>query len=303
MNGEKGRDEMMLKMMNEALDYMENHLSDEIDDRQIEKITGTSIYHFRRMFSYLSGMSLGEYVRNRKLSKATTDLLDGMSVTEVAFKYGYESVDGFSRAFKAWSGTNPSEVKGKNMLKAFPKLSFQLTVQGGVTMDYRIENMGPFKIVGKSKRVPLQFEGVNEEIVKLAQSITEEERKKLHTFANMEPHRVVNASYDFDEGWQEEKGSLTHMIGFLTTKESGFEGFDVVDVPALTWVIFSCKGEFPKVMQETMARFAAEWLPSSDYELVDAPNISFNGDMSDLSNVYSEIWYAVKKRGDGSTAS
>lgn len=163
-------------------------------------------------------------------------------------------------------------------------------------MDYRIENKGPFRIVGKSKRVPMQFEGVNQEIVELAKSITEDERKKLHSLANMEPNRVVNASYDFDEGWQEEKGSITHMIGFLTTKESGFEGFDVKEVPALTWVIFSCQGEYPKVMQETMARAAAEWLPSSDYELVDAPNMIINGDMSDMSNVYSEIWFAVKKK-------
>lgn len=288
----------MLKRLNDAIDYIESKLTGNIDDTQLEKITGTSVYHFRRLFSYLSGMSLSEYIRKRKLSNATIDLLDGMSVTEVAFKYGYESVDGFSRAYKTWSGVKPSEVKEKNMLKAFPKLSFQLSIQGGINMEYRMENKGPFKIVGKSKRVPLQFEGVNQEIVKLAQSITEEERKKLHTFANIEPHQVVNASYDFDEGWQEEKGSLTHMIGVLTTKESGFEGFDVKEVPALSWAIFSCRGEYPKVMQDTMARAAAEWLPSSDYELVDAPGIIVNGDMSDMSNVYSEIWFAVKKKGE-----
>lgn len=257
----------MLKKMNEALEYIESHLDDEVDFKEIERITGTSIYHFRRMFSFLSGMSLGEYIRNRKLSNATFDLLHGgLSVTDTAFKYGYESVDGFSRAFRDWAGISPSEVKKNNTLKSFPKLSFQLTVRGGMDMEYKIEKKEAFRIVGVSKRVPIQFEGENPEIMKLAQSITPEQREKMRSLANMEPYQVVNASYNFDDGWQEEKGSLDHMIGFLTTKESGFDGLDVVEVPALTWAIFSCRGEFPKVMQDTMAKIAAEWLPSSDYE-------------------------------------
>lgn len=287
----------MLKEMNQALDYIEEHLTDEIDEKQIEKITGTSIYHFRRLFSFLSGMSLGEYIRNRKLSNATFDLLDeDNSVTEIAFKYGYGSVDGFSRTYKEWSGFSPSEVKKQKSLKSFPKLSFQLTIQGGMTMDYRIENKEPFKIVGVKKRVPIQFEGVNQEILKLAKSITAEQRKKLHEIANMEPNRPVNVSFNFDDDWLEEKGSLDHMIGFLTTKEMDFGEFDVLEVPALTWAIFTSQGPFPQHMQDTMAKIYAEWLPSSDYELVEAPGISYTGDLSDLQNVYSEIWVAVKKK-------
>lgn len=283
--------------MNEALVYIESHLNDRIDYTKIERITGTSIYHFRRIFSFLSGMSLGEYIRNRKLSNATFDLQDeGMTVTETAFKYGYESVDGFSRAFKEWSGISPSEVKKKNMLKAFPKLTLQLTIQGGIDMDYRIDNKEAFKIVGMKGRIPIQFEGESQEIIKLAQSITSEQKEKMHTYMDMEPNKIVNASYHFDDGRMEEKGSLDHMIGVLTTKESDFESFDVVEIPSLTWAIFSSKGEFPKVMQETWGKIASEWLPSSDYELVEAPEISITGDLADRNNVYSEIWIAVKRR-------
>ena len=287
----------MLKSMNEALDYIDLHLYDEIDHKELERITGTSIYHFRRMFSFLSGMPLGEYIRHRKLSNATFDLLhEGMTVTETAFKCGYESVDGFSRAFREWSGINPSEVKNKKYkLKAFPKLSFQLTIQGGINLDYRIEQKEAFKIVGVKRRVLVQFEGESQEIINLAKSITPNQRKKLHSYANMEPNNIVNASYNFDDGRMDEKGSLDHMIGVLTTKELGFDEFDVAEVPALTWAIFSSKGEFPTVMQKTWGKIVSEWLPSSDYELVEAPEISFTGDLSDKSNVYSEIWMAVKK--------
>ncbi|WP_080848383.1 AraC family transcriptional regulator [Cytobacillus gottheilii] len=288
----------MLKRMNEALEYIESNLNDEIDYTVVEKITGTSIYHFRRMFSFLSGMSLGEYVRNRKLSNASFDLQhEGNSVTETAFKYGYESVDGFSRAFREWSGINPSEVKKTHMLKAFPKLSFQLTIQGGNNMDYRIQQKEAFKIAGVKKRVSIQFHGENQEIIKLAQSITPQQREQMRSLSNLEPHQVVNASYHFDAERMEEKGSLDHMIGVLTDSQSDFDELEVIEVPKLTWAIFSSAGEFPKAMQETWGKIAAEWLPSSDYELVEAPEISFTGDLSNRSNVYSEIWIAVKKRG------
>ena len=164
-------------------------------------------------------------------------------------------------------------------------------------MDYRIEKKESFNIVGVKKRIPIQFEGENQEIIKLAKSITPEQREKLHSYANMEPNQVVNVSYNFDSGRLEEKGSLDHMLGFLTTKETGLDEFDVVEVPVLTWAIFSSTGAFPAIMQDTWGKIVSEWLPSSDYELVEAPEISFTGDLSDINNVYSEIWIAVKKRG------
>src|SRR5690625_11657 len=223
----------MLRRLNEAMDYIDSHITEEFDETKIEQITGTSIYHFRRLFSLLAGVTLGEYIRNRKLSNATFDLLhEGMSVTEVAFKYGYESVDGFSRAFKQWAGISPSEVNQEVNLKAFPKLSFQLTIQGGSDMDYRIEDKEVFKIVGVKGRIPIQFEGESQEIIKLAQSITSEQKEKMHGCMDMEPKKIVNASYNFDDGRMEEKGSLDHMIGVLTTKESDFESFDVVEIPS-----------------------------------------------------------------------
>lgn len=117
----------MQSRMNEALQYIEENLDVEIDEKEIEKITGTSIYHFRRMFSFLAGMTLTAYIRNRKLSNAMFDLLrDDVNVTDTAFKYGYNSVDGFSRAFREWAGFNPSEVKNqqKSVLKPFRSSPF-----------------------------------------------------------------------------------------------------------------------------------------------------------------------------------
>lgn len=288
----------MLRDLNQALSYIEAHLDQDIDYDKLAQLAGTSDYHFRRLFSYLSGMSLNSYIRNRRLSEASLKLQrDPVRVIDVAIKYGYQSADGFTRAFKDWCGLNPSEVKSSTQLKVFPRMTFQLTVQGGVDMNYRIVQKEAFKLVGVKKRVPIIFEGQNPEIVKLMQSITAEQRMKLQSYRNTDVSTVVNASYHFDEGRKEEKGELDHLIGSITTLDIDFGSFEVVEVPACTWAIFSSEGPFPKTMQDIWAKIASEWLPSSHYELIDVPEISFTGDMSNLQQVYSEIWIGVTEKG------
>jgi AraC family transcriptional regulator len=99
----------MLKELNQVIDYIEEHLRDELSLERISEYAGVPDYHFRKIFFYLSGLTLSEYIKNRKLSEANQDLLNGEKVTDVAYKYGYQSVDGFARAFKKWSGYLPSE--------------------------------------------------------------------------------------------------------------------------------------------------------------------------------------------------
>ena len=286
----------MLKDMNEALRYIEDHLDGEIDFNKVAAIAGVSEFHFRKMFSYLSGMGLSSYIRSRRLSQAAIDLQREQRVLDVAVKYGYDSADGFSRAFREWSGMSPSEVKNSDRFKAFPRLTFQLTIQGGMDMEYRIAEKDAFKLVGIKRRVPIVFEGHNPEIMKIAQSITAEQRGQLQQWRNTDVQTVVNASLNFDDGRLEEKGELDHLVGSITTLKDDFEDFDVVEVPAGSWAIFSLEGPFPQKLQDTWGKIFSDWLPSSNYELVDGPEISFNGEMADLQEVYSEIWIPVKKR-------
>lgn len=278
------------------MDYIESHLTEDISGEEISKIVGLSDYHFRRMFSYLAGMPLNEYIKNRRLSSANEELINGAKVTDVAYKYRYQSVEGFSRAFRDWSGYLPSEVVKNKIQKSFPKFSFFIDIRGGKSMEFKIERKEKFNIVGVSKRVPIQFEGVNNAIVELAQSITEQQRKEMHELANLYPHHVLNVSYNFDEGYLEEKGNLTHMIGFATTEENPYEDLEQITVDESLWAIFPNEGPFPKTLQDTMARIYSEWLPSSDYELVNLPGISFSKHNGQFENVYSEVWVAVKKK-------
>ncbi|MGE7610087.1 AraC family transcriptional regulator [Peribacillus frigoritolerans] len=286
----------MLQQFNTLMDYIETHLTEEISGKDISKIVGLSDYHFKRMFSYMAGMSLNEYIKNRRLSVANVELINGAKVTDIAYKYGYQSIEGFSRAFREWNGFLPSEVTKNKIQKSFPKFSFFMDIRGGVSMEFKIEKKEKFKIVGVSKRVPIQFEGENNAILELAQSITEQQRNEMHQLADLYPHQVLNVSYDFDDGFLEEKGYLTHMIGFATTKENTFDDLEQLSIEESLWAIFPNQGPFPVTLQETTAKIYSEWLPSSGYEVADIPGISFTKYNGTSENVYSEIWMPVKEK-------
>lgn len=287
----------MLNELNYVLDYIEDHLTEDLSLEIISEYAGVADYHFRKIFFYLSGLTLSEYIKNRRLSEANKDLLAGEKVTDVAFKYGYHSIDGFTRAFKKWTGFLPSEVSKTGSSKLFAKLSFIITVKGGIPMEFRIEDKPAFNLVGVSKRVPMQFAGVNNEIVKLAQSITDEQKEEMHALQNIAPYEIVNASYDADANFLKEEGDLTHLIGVLTTTNQVSDRLDKVPVAAYTWAIFPNEGPFPVTLQNTMAKIYAEWLPSTTYELINAPSFSFTKmDAQQKDYAYSEVWLPVQKK-------
>lgn len=284
-----------MKELNRLIDYIEEHLTSDIQLSEVAKQSGISEYHLKRTFSFVAGITLFEYIKNRRLACANVDLVNGASATVTAFAYGYQTLEGFSRAFRDWSGYLPSEVKKSGVCKSYPKLTFHLEIKGGNSMDYRIEEKGTFAIIGVSKRVPIQFVGVNSSIVELAKAITEEQKEEMHRLGDLAPNQVVNASFQFDEGRMEEKGALTHMIGFLTSKIDECKGLEQRIIPGHTWAIFPNQGSFPEVLQTTMANIFSEWLPNSGYELVEAPEISFTKWLNQ-GEAYSEVWIAVTKR-------
>ena len=164
-------------------------------------------------------------------------------------------------------------------------------------MDCRIVEKPGFYFAGVSKRVPMQFEGVNHEIVKLAQSITEEQRMEMYRLRTVEPLEIVNVSYHSDTDFKKEEGYLTHMIGVLTTESKAGAGLETVPVKAGIWAVFPNKGPFPFTLQDTMARIYSEWFMTSDYELAEAMSFSFTRmDETKQDYAYSEIWIPVKKK-------
>lgn len=287
----------MLKKLNEAMDYIEKHLTDDFLFEKVSEYVGVSDYHFKKIFFCLTSMTLNEYIKNRRLSEANKELLDGEKVTDIAFKYGYQSLDGFTRAFKKWSGFLPSEVFKKKESKVFPQFNFTITVKGGNSMECKIIEKQAFNFVGVSKRVPMKFEGINDEIMKLAQSITPKQREEMHRLRNIEPYEIVNVSYESDTNFMKEEGELTHLIGVLTTEEEISEQLEKLSVDAYTWAVFPNEGPFPFTLQNTMGRIYSEWFLTSGYELANSLSFSFTSiDGQKKDYAYSEIWIPVMRK-------
>lgn len=171
----------LLKSMNRALKYIEENLTNDIDFQEAAKLAFCSEYHFKRMFSFLAGISLSEYIRRRRLTLAAFELKDSnVKVIDIAIKYGYNSPDSFARAFQNLHGINPSKARlNGHSLKAYPRMTFQLTIKGGNEMNYRIEEKEAFRIVGIKKRVPIIFKGINPEIASMWESLDEKAINKL----------------------------------------------------------------------------------------------------------------------------
>jgi len=287
-----------LKKMNEALSYIEENLTNDIDMKEIAKIALCSQYHFQRMFSFLAGITLSEYIRRRRLTLAAFELNNSnIRVIDVAIKYGYSSADSFTRAFQGLHGITPSEARSNGQcLKSYPRMTFQLSISGGNEMNYRMEEKEAFSIVGIKKRVPIIFNGVNPEITSMWQSLNMEKIQRLKELSNVAPIGLISASVNFSEGRMEEKGELDHYIGVATNNECPKDLVELKVAPS-TWAVFEAVGPFPETLQNVWGRIYSEWFPSSNYEIAEGPEILWNESKDTTSpNFKSEIWIPVSKK-------
>lgn len=284
--------------MNQALDYIEENLTNEIDFREAAKIAGCSEYHLKRMFSFLAGVTLSEHIRRRRLTLAAFELKQSNAkVIDIAMKYGYDSPDAFARAFQSVHGMTPTEARKEDrVIKAYPRMAFQLTVRGVKEMHVRIVEKEAFRIVGIQKKVPIIFKGVNPEIAAMWDRLKGGKIDRLKQLSNVEPYGIIQASTNFSEGRMEEKGELDHYIGVATTEECP-EGMAQLEVPASTWAVFEAVGPFPDTLQEVWGRIFAEWFPSSNFELNKGPEILWTEEKDITSpTVHSEIWIPIRPK-------
>lgn len=290
-----------LTQLNKAMQYIEENLMGEIDDKELSRIACCSQYHFRRMFSFLAGMSLNEYIRRRRLTLAVTILKNSEEkIIDLALRMGYHSPDAFAKAFQNMHGVSPSQArKGNVTLKAFPPMTFHLTIQGGNEMNYRIEEKEAFFIAGIKKRIPLIYEGKNPHMDSMWESLTMDDFTELKQLSNVEPTGILCVSAN-PEGLPErtflaEGDYLDQYIGVATTKAVP-ERWEILSVDACTWAVFTVVGEFPKTLQDTWARIFAEWFPSSGYESTGGPEILWNESPDTSKPDYkSELWIPITK--------
>ena len=284
-----------LKQLNEAMDYIEANLFAVIDMKKVSLIAGCSQYHFKRMFTFLAGMPIGEYIRKRKLSSSAERLIKtDIKIIDLALELGYNSPDAFSKAFQQLHGFSPQHIrKEKVSIVSFSPLSFQLTIKGGKDMNVRIEQTIPFNLVGKMKKIHLQHLGVNPEVTEIFEMFKAEDFVYLKTLMNTKPSGILCASVylgdSYDEGTE-----LDQYVAVATTMDVGRTKWDVLSVNVKSWAVFTTIGDFPHTLQNTWSRIYTEWLPSSNYETVEGPTLLWNesANTSDV-NFKSEIWVPV----------
>lgn len=280
--------------LNQAIGYMEKNLTGGIDYEQLGRIACCSSYHFQRMFSYMAGMPLSEYIRKRKMSMAAVDLQDGGRIVDVAEKYGYSSPTAFNRAFQSIHGIAPSAVKQEGVsVKTFPPITFKIIVKGVEEMTYRIETKEAFRIVGVSvpleKEIEKNFAVIPGKWQEIAVNGTLE---RLTRMMDREPMGVLGISTcNSEEPWR-------YYIAVSSSQDG--EGLEEYVVPAATWAIFPGSGTNQSI-QELERRIVMEWLPTSGYEYGDAPDVEVYLH-PDPENARYEVWIPVRKAAGNQTS-
>lgn len=268
-----------------AVDYIEENLTEELDIGDIAAKAYVSPFHFQRIFSVLCGMTVGDYIRCRRLTLAAQELSSSdIKVIDAAVKYGYDSPDSFARAFTKFHGISPSAAKERGAsLKAFAPLRIKLTLEGGNFMEYRIVEKASFTVMGKSRS--FNSDTSYQEIPKFWQEyITSGGNRKIcGQFGICLDGDGKNFDYliaDIYKPWEEvPEGCITRVI------------------PEGTWAVFPCRGALPKALQDVNTQIWSEWLPNCrDYKLGGNYDIEmYTKPADDPKDNYCEIWVPVVK--------
>ena len=293
--------------MQKAIDYIEANLTEEIDYEKVAAECFSSSYHFQRVFSILCGYTLGEYIRLRRLSLAGTELANGKEkVIDIALKYGYDSPDSFAKAFQKFHGITPSEARADgSMLKSFSRLSIKISLEGGNTMNYRIEEKDEMILTGYKRR----FSGVPGE--------REEQEKDMYVntrvfqyilqglSGNIEMNydiitNIDDDGYDFYIAKQLTEYLRNNLNKTSVLGEEYAKHFENIVIPQCTYAIFETERcSYPTtIFLDLRKKIASEWLPNSGYQLANAPELVvthwFRGNKSNQR--YRELWIPIEKK-------
>ena len=282
-----------LKRMNAAIDYIERNLDRDIDYSQAAKAACCSTYHFQRMFSFISEVSLSEYIRRRRLTMAAFELNhSGVKITDVALKYGYMSVDAFSRAFKTLHGLTPQQAKVRGArLKAYPKITFHISIKGSAELNYRIEEKTEFTVFGVETILHMDNERYKTEALNFW-------KKFYRTGMNLVLRPNPDGLYLAIMGYEDVGVSkMPFMICSVKKESDDTSGFREIYISAATWAIFPTevvpRSQIAGSIQDVMNRIFTEWLPTACYEYASLPHCEFYYGTEE--NRYCEIWLPIIK--------
>jgi len=282
-----------LKKMMDSVEYMETHMEDPFDVVEIAKIACSSTFHFQRMFHMLTGNTVAEYVRKRKLTLAAQELATTKArVLDIALKYGYDTPESFSKSFRKLHGLSPMAARGSEVkLKAYPPISFQISLKGDVDMDYKIVEKGAFKVIGKGIRVTTR-DGENLKRIPefWGECCTNGFYDKLCSISNgAEIYGICMNDFSNEQ--------FTYIIAAEKLEVSTPKEMEEIEIPPATWAVFESVGAMPDAIQKVWERIFSEWFPATNFEHADAPELEVypQGD-SNSDDYRCEVWIPVVRK-------
>lgn len=285
-----------LSRLTNALDYIEENIEGKIDIDAVAKISYTSPFHFQRMFYMITDVTLAEYIRKRKLTLAAQELATSRAkVIDIAFKYGYETPESFTKAFKNLHGIPPSAARRPGIkLKAYPRLSFQISIKGDENMDYKIIDKDSYKLIGKSIRVST-MDGEN--LIAIPKFWDQFCQKGLNNklMELSDKKDMLGICMDYCKDLEE----LTYVIALEKTKDVELGEFEEFEIPASTWAVFQSIGPMPHAIQKVWKRIYSEWFPATGYEHSGGPEIELypnEGICSNDDDYRCEVWIPIIKK-------
>jgi len=284
--------------MQQAIDYIENHLTDEIDYNQLARKACMSNFYFQRMFSALCGYTVGDYIRYRRLTLAGSELLHtNRKVIDIAFKYGYNSPESFSRAFARFHGVSPSQLKAKpESFKTFSRLYVNIILRGGAMENYKIVKKDAFCVLEKVEQHTVDNERNKNTIPEFWERSWQDGTIKTILGNLCETKDLFGICYSKSSGL--DSGTFDYSIAGVCRPDADVpEGFRINTIPARTWMIFECTGPMPEAIQHVWHKICSEIMPSLDYE----PTYEFDIEAYSAGNMTaedykSEIWIPVREK-------
>lgn len=284
-----------IQSLQKAIEYMENHILEAINYEQVAKHIHVSSYHFHRTFSLITGMTANEYIRNRRLSMAGQELtISETKIIDIALKYGYETPESFTKAFTRFHGVTPSVAKRAGInLKSFNRLLIKIKLEGGTIMDYRIEKREQFLVLAKSTKFRNEIisELNNTEIPDFWNACGND-----GTFETLKENTSkIGSVYGVCAPISKENTHFKYGIGVEFTGNDIPEGYKLWHIKPSTWAVFKCIGETPDCIGATWNKIFSEFIPGSDYNILDDTDFEIYSDELGA-DCFCEIWVPVEKK-------
>lgn len=291
-----------------TIDYIESNLLTVNGVEEIASHIAVSPFYLQTGFRIMTGYSIGEYIRNRRLYLAALDVwADKEKIIDIAYRYGYDTPESFSKAFSRFHGVSPLQIrKDPKKLKVFLPLKITVTVKGGYDMDYIIEKISEFKIIGFERE--FTYENAYDEIPKFWNELYAKYLNRLW-YEKKAPEndieRAINANniglygVNIDDRTEmREGGKFRYLVAGEYKGGDVPEGLTTYEFPDVEWAKFISRGPIPTALQSVNTKIFKEWLPGNkDYDIALGASIEWysNGDPTS-ENYESAIWIPVKKK-------